>query len=76
MVPIDVLTYLVVHELAHVMMRDHSDDYWSKVEQMMPDYIKYENWLDKNSHICAMFKNETGTIAKSKSSKENTKKSF
>ena len=75
LVPLEEITYLVVHELAHIMIRDHSNNYWNKVEEMMPDYIKYENWLDKNSHICAMFKNETGTISKSKASKEKTEDS-
>ena len=71
LVPHEVITYLVVHELAHIEIREHSKNYWTKVEKMMPDYLKYENWLDNNAHICAMFKNETGTfITKLKSSNE------
>ena len=62
LIPHEVITYLVVHELAHIEIGEHSNDYWLKVENMMPDYLKYDNWLNNNSHICAMFKNETGTF--------------
>jgi len=69
LVPKEVISYLVVHELAHILLRDHSQDYWIKVEQMMPDYLKHENWLKNNDHICSMFKNEIGSyVAKSKGS--------
>tara|TARA_A100001234_G_scaffold89040_1_gene78498 strand:+ start:3619 stop:4383 length:765 start_codon:yes stop_codon:yes gene_type:complete len=62
LIPHEVISYLVVHELAHIVHHNHSDDYWVQVERMMPDYIKYENWLKKNDHICSMFKNEMGTL--------------
>ncbi len=35
---------------------------------MMPEYIKYENWLKKNDHICSMFKNDLGSFNKKISS--------
>ncbi|MBT89016.1 MAG: metal-dependent hydrolase [Spirochaetales bacterium] len=66
LVPHEVITYLVVHELAHIEIREHSNRYWLEVEKMMPDYLKYENWVNDNGHICAMFKD--GTFAKTPSS--------
>ena len=29
--------YVIVHELAHLTVRNHSDDYWRLLTQMMPD---------------------------------------
>jgi len=68
LVPHEVISYLVVHELAHIVHPNHSSDYWIEVEKMMPEYIKYENWLKKNDHICSMFKNDLGSFNKKISS--------
>ena len=61
--PSEVIAYLVVHELAHVHIRNHSADYWTKVEQMMPDYLKYDNLLKEYDHILSIFKNATGVAS-------------
>ena len=70
LVPSEVIAYLVVHELAHVHIRNHSADYWTKVEQMMPDYLKYDNLLKEYDHILSIFKNDTGTFVSRKDSPE------
>ena len=62
LVPHEVIAYLVVHELAHIHIRNHSTEYWNKVEQMMPDYLKYDNRLKEYDHILSIFKNDTGTF--------------
>ncbi len=78
LVPPEVISYLVVHELAHINLRNHSPKYWNKVEQMMPDYIKYENLLKEYDHILSIFKNDMGSFDSGKESltnkKENIKK--
>lgn len=48
--PIEVLDYVVVHELCHLKHRNHSKDYWDFVEGAMPDYEERRQWLKDNSN--------------------------
>ncbi|MBO4910152.1 MAG: M48 family metallopeptidase [Lachnospiraceae bacterium] len=43
--PIEVLDYVVVHELCHRRHLNHSREFWSEVERVMPDYRRWEKWL-------------------------------
>lgn len=43
--PSKVLDYVVVHELCHLTHMNHSEDFWRMVEQIMPDYRLYKQWL-------------------------------
>lgn len=36
--PEPLLRYVVVHELAHTVQRNHSKDFWKEVERAIPDY--------------------------------------
>lgn len=45
MAPSWVLDYIVVHEMSHMFIMDHSKDFWSLVERIMPDYEKRREWL-------------------------------
>lgn len=47
MAPADVLDYLVVHEMCHMVHMNHSPDFWNLVEKIMPDYKKRREWLRK-----------------------------
>jgi predicted metal-dependent hydrolase len=44
-VPLEVLHYLVVHELAHLAQRDHSLQFWRTVEAEMPGWQAHAKWL-------------------------------
>ncbi|HCX64018.1 MAG TPA: hypothetical protein DHN33_02250 [Eubacteriaceae bacterium] len=46
LLPDDIIDYVVVHELSHLIYMDHSEEYWHEVARMMPDYKKRRNWLD------------------------------
>jgi hypothetical protein len=46
--PIDVLDYIVVHELAHIKHPNHSSEFWNEVDKIMPDYQKHKDWLRYN----------------------------
>ena len=50
MAPMGVIDYVIVHELAHTIHRNHSFDFWSSVESMMPDYKKHKQWLKANGY--------------------------
>lgn len=51
MAPLRVLDYVVVHELAHILERNHSDAFWRKVAMMCPSYRSSIEWLEKNEHL-------------------------
>lgn len=45
MAPLSVIDYVVVHELAHIIERNHSKRFWNIVKIMMPDYKIQSKWL-------------------------------
>ena len=50
MAPIDVVDYVVVHEVAHLKIRGHSPDFWKIVQRYYPDYRKRKSWLREFGH--------------------------
>jgi len=48
MAPLNVIDYVVVHELAHIHEKNHSWKFWNKVKTVMPDYKQREKWLKEN----------------------------
>ena len=50
--PDDVLEYVCIHELAHLLEHNHSKKFWTLVETAMPEYKKKERWLKENGDIC------------------------
>ena len=46
--PIEVLDYVVVHELCHRLHLNHSKEFWAEVARIIPDYKKHEKWLKEN----------------------------
>ncbi|SNZ06984.1 hypothetical protein SAMN06265182_0866 [Persephonella hydrogeniphila] len=55
MLPIRVIDYVVVHELAHLEYHNHSKNFWIKVKTIMPDYEKHKNWLKENAYVMDIF---------------------
>lgn len=37
-IPIEVADYIIVHELVHIVIKNHSKQFWHKVEEVYPDY--------------------------------------
>ena len=50
MAPGEVIDYVIVHELVHLRVRNHSRRYWHSVKEIMPDYKQRLNWLHDNGH--------------------------
>lgn len=51
MAPMEVIDYVIVHELAHIGQLNHSPTYWRKVADILPDYKKREKWLKENGGL-------------------------
>lgn len=51
MAPLRVVDYVVVHELAHLEEKNHSERFWNKIKTMLPDYMQYKDWLKENRHL-------------------------
>jgi len=45
MAPLEVIDYVVVHELCHLTRPDHSAEFWRLVAALAPDYKKKRRWL-------------------------------
>ena len=43
--PDEVVDYVVIHELCHLIEMNHSKAFWKQVEQVMLDYKKHRKWL-------------------------------
>ena len=50
MAPMKVIDYVIIHELVHTIHRNHSLDFWSSVESIMPDYKEHKLWLKTNGY--------------------------
>ncbi len=48
MAPLEIVDYVVVHELAHLKVPNHSKAFWRLVEGIFPDYKRRREWLKKN----------------------------
>ncbi|MDW7674282.1 MAG: M48 family metallopeptidase [Bacillota bacterium] len=45
MAPSEVLEYVVVHEICHLVYMNHSRDFWQLVAKLFPDYQQQRKWL-------------------------------
>jgi len=54
MSPLDVVDYVVVHELVHLRAHNHSKDFWGRVKEIIPDYKEKVDWLKVNGHLLTL----------------------
>lgn len=48
MAPSPVLDYIVVHEMCHMIYKDHSKEFWHLFKRILPDYEQRKYWLRDN----------------------------
>ncbi|WP_341876960.1 SprT family zinc-dependent metalloprotease [Defluviitalea saccharophila] len=48
MATLESLDYVVVHEMSHMVHKNHSKQFWSFVEAILPDYKARKLWLRNN----------------------------
>ena len=54
MAPLEMIDYVVVHELVHTRVRNHSPAYWAALAEIMPDYKLRRDWFHKNGHTLTL----------------------
>lgn len=54
MAPPEVIDYVVLHELVHTQVHNHSSKFWRKVAGIMPEYKSYVTWLKKNGRLLTL----------------------
>ena len=50
--PDEVIDYVIIHELTHLIEMNHSSKFWKIVKSIMPDYKQKEKWLKVNGGDC------------------------
>ncbi|MFH1061712.1 MAG: SprT family zinc-dependent metalloprotease [Candidatus Omnitrophota bacterium] len=48
MAPLEIIDYVVAHELSHLIQHNHSRLFWQTVEKIKPDYKQCKTWLKVN----------------------------
>lgn len=49
MAPTFVIDYVIVHELCHVVVFNHSKEFWEHVRAILPNFEDAKNWLKEKS---------------------------
>ena len=45
--PLDIIDYVIAHELAHLKELNHGPEFWRTVGELFPDYEQKRNWLKR-----------------------------
>ncbi|MFZ5649160.1 MAG: M48 family metallopeptidase [Bacillota bacterium] len=54
MAPVQVIDYLIVHEMAHTEEMNHSANFWRLVERACPDYRAHRKWLKDQGPVLTL----------------------
>jgi len=54
MAPLNILDYVVVHELIHLVEKNHSKQFWHRVQTILPNYKEQKNWLKLNGNTLTL----------------------
>jgi predicted metal-dependent hydrolase len=54
MAPVDIIDYVIVHELCHLLHMNHDRSFWRRVGSIFPDYKKRQEFLDVYGHFMSL----------------------
>lgn len=54
MAPLKVIEYVVLHELAHLRVPNHSREFWKQLAEWQPDYETQRKWLKREGHALTL----------------------
>jgi predicted metal-dependent hydrolase len=54
MAPMEIIDYVIIHELVHLKIKNHSSTFWNKVQELEPDYKRKRKWLRDNGHLLSL----------------------
>ena len=46
--PMTIVDYIVVHEMAHLIEKNHTPEFWEIIGNVLPDYEQRKEWLRRN----------------------------
>ena len=55
MLPMEIIEYIIVHELTHLKVMNHSRTFWNEIEKVMPEYQECRHWLEKHGKEYEIF---------------------
>ena len=56
LLPEEIIEHIIIHELAHVVYRNHSKQFYNFVSLFSKDYKEKDRWLRDNSYILNLFR--------------------
>jgi predicted metal-dependent hydrolase len=51
--PKKVMEYVILHELCHIKIKEHSHRFWNLLSKYMPEYERHTKWLDNHGILVA-----------------------
>lgn len=55
MLPVEIIDYIILHEMTHLKIMNHSAAFWREIERVMPEYKECQNWLAKHGKEYEIF---------------------
>ena len=50
LLPKRIVDYVIIHELAHILVPNHSKRFWLAVAELDPNYVEKKDWLKENGN--------------------------
>jgi predicted metal-dependent hydrolase len=54
MAPMEVIDYVIIHELCHLTHMNHDRSFWRRVGSVMPDYKEKQSYLERNGRMMTL----------------------